>query len=285
MALVAVAAIYGINYVWAKDVMPAYLGASGFILIRVTGASMLFVWLISQFKVKIPRRSDVPLIALSGLLGVAGNQLLFFKGLSLTSPVNASIIMTMAPLVILVLSRFINKEGLSPVRILGFVLALVASVLLILSGKNLSTIESHPIGDLLVLANATSYATYLVVVRPLMAKYPPSQLIFWIFLAGWVFVLPFGLSQIGDVVWSAIPIDAYLKIGFVVVFTTFIAYLFNIYAIKVVGSSITGLYIYLQPVLASFFAVLTGAESPHWIQVILGIGVVLGVFIATRKGK
>lgn len=100
-ALLTVALIYGANYLIAKGLMPALIGPSGFIVLRATGAAALF-WVVYAFRFERIRRDDLLRLALCGLFGVASNQLMFFNGLSLTSPVNASIIMTSNPILVLV---------------------------------------------------------------------------------------------------------------------------------------------------------------------------------------
>ena len=283
LALLCVAAIYSINYIWAKDVMPAYVQSSGFILLRVLGASLLFFILHLTRGFSWPDKGDVGRIFLCGMLGVAGNQLFFFKGLSMTSPVNSSIIMTISPLLVVVLGALLHKDTISVQRWIGLAIAGSAALALIIIGSELSSIQSHPLGDFFILLNASFYATYLVVVQPLMKKYPPIKVIQWVFLAGLCVVLPIGFNQVLEIEWAELPSGILLRMSFVIVFTTFIAYLFNIYAISKVGSAVTGMYIYLQPFLASVFAALSGMEIPSLFQILMGVLVILGVFIGSRN--
>lgn len=284
-ALLCVAAIYSINYIWAKDVMPAYVQSSGFILLRVLGASILFFILNLSKGFSWPARSDIGRIFLCGMLGVAGNQLFFFKGLSMTSPVNSSIIMTISPLLVVVLGALLHKEKISVNRWIGLAIAGTAALLLIVGGSTLSSIQSHPLGDFFILLNASFYAAYLVVVQPLMKKYPPIKVIQWVFMAGLCVVIPVGFHQVMEIEWTQLPSGILLRMAFVIVFTTFIAYLFNIYAISKVGSAITGMYIYLQPFLASVFAALSGMEIPSAFQLFMGGLVILGVFIGSTTAS
>ena len=130
-----VSIIYGVTFTIAKDVMPAYIDAFGFIFLRVGGSVLLF-WLTWLFmpKEKIAL-GDFPRIITAAFFGVAFNMLTFFKGLSLTSPISAAVIMVSTPMIVLVLSAIIMKERLKKRKVFGIVLGLFGTALLILYGK------------------------------------------------------------------------------------------------------------------------------------------------------
>ena len=282
-ALAAVAAIYGLNFTLAKDVMPEYIGPFGFILIRATGAVVLF-WMVSAGRKREPlQRKDLPLFALCGLLGVAANQLLFFKGLELTGPINGSLLMTITPLLALVLAALYGNEPLSPAKIAGLALAGSGALLLIGSGIGQAHRNSNPLGDTLILINAASYAAYMVAVKPLMQRYSPRTVTQWVFIFGWFMVLPFGWSQFNAIQWSQMPPGIYARVAYVVVFTTFFAYLLNSYGISKLGSGISSLYVYLQPLFATAFALLLGSDQTRWVQLISALLIGLGVLVAGNK--
>jgi len=282
-ALAAVAAIYGLNFTLAKEVMPEYIGPFGFILIRATGAVVLF-WLASAGRKREPlQKRDLPLFALCGLLGVAANQLLFFKGLELTGPINGSLLMTITPLLALVLAALFGNEPLSSAKIAGLALAGGGALLLIGSGLVRGNHNSNPLGDALILINAASYAAYMVAVKPLMQRYSPRTVTQWVFVFGWFMVLPFGWGEFSAIAWSQMLWDIYARVAYVVVFTTFFAYLLNSYGISQLGSGISSLYVYLQPLFATGFALLLGSDQPRWVQLISALLVGLGVLVAGNR--
>ena len=258
-----VAVIYGLNYNIAKDVMQGYVGPSGFILIRAVGAVILF-WSLALFtsKEKIEKKHFLRLAA-SGLFGVALNQLCFFNGLSLTTPISASVIMTVNPIMVLILSAIALKVPLTWPRIVGIALGMSGALFLITRGGNLSSLfnSDAALGNLLVLLNAASYAAYLVTVKPLMSKYKSITVVKWVFLFGMLYVIPFGFSQFMAIDWVAMPSLIYWEIAFVIVFTTFLAYLLNIYALKIVTSTTVSSYIYLQPLVATLSALFLGMDT------------------------
>ncbi len=261
ISLLLVNIIYGANYTIAKGIMPDIVKPSGFIMIRVLGATSLF-WLVQRAFKEIPQRKDMHKFAIAGLFGVASNQLLFFNGLNLTSPLNAAIIMTTAPILVLLISFFFGIERLSVKRISGMVLGLIGSMLLIRNSIGDQSLVTSWEGDLMIFFNALSYSIYLVYVRPLMKKYKPITVITWVFTFGLIFVLPFGWHQMMEVQWSVIGRKEWLSIGFVVLFTTFLTYLLNVFALKTVRSSVASIYIYLQPIIALMFSFIF-----YWYQV------------------
>ncbi|MDG2426674.1 MAG: DMT family transporter [Flavobacteriales bacterium] len=297
-ALVVVSLIYGANYIIAKGLMPDRIGPSGFITLRVTGAGLLF-WLLMAARrpsAHNPRprisRSDYPRLALCGLTGVAINQLMFFNGLSLTSPVNASLIMTINPIWVLLASFVMLGSPITRLKALGIALGAAGAIgLLLNSAAAGSSPHAHPLGDAMVLVNALSYGVYLVAVRPLMSKYSPLTVIAWVFLFGWLFSTPFGAHQVTQIRWSAFALEHWGALAFVVVATTFLAYLLNIFAIKYVQPTVVAAYIYLQPLLAVAFSwLLSRGGGPNYLD---GVGAVelafggmicIGVFLVSRVG-
>jgi len=244
--------IYGANYVIAKGLMPGVIGPSGFILLRVAGACALF-WLVFSLSWQKVAWNDLGRMALCAVFGVAVNQLFFFNGLNLTSPINASVIMTSTPIIVLIMASIILGERITWMRSVGVLIGAIGAIALILSTKSGASTATE-VGDLFILINATSYSLYLVTVKPLMMKYRPLTVITWVFTFGLLFVTPFGIGQFTAVEWSGLSTPDMLSMAFVVLATTFLAYLLNVFALKIVSPTISSSYIYLQPILAGSFA-------------------------------
>jgi len=286
IALFTVNLIYGINYTFAKDVMGGgHLRPFGFILTRIIGAVALFWILGAAFKQDKIERKDMFLLALCGLFGVAVNQLLFFKGLDLTTPINAAIIMTINPVLVLILSAILLKEAINIVKIIGVLCGLFGAFLLITQGDlaNISIMDSSTsLGNLFVLINATSYALYLIIAKPLMNKYNPLTVIKWVFTFGFIYVIPFGWPEFQSAEWGSFGIDIWWRIAFVVIGTTFLAYLLNIFALKELPPSIVSTYIYLQPLLAGIFAILLGSDRINGLMIGSGLLIFIGVYLVSN---
>ena len=285
IALIFANLIYAINFTLAKDIMPEYIMPSGFILLRVSSAVFLFSIVYFLFIREKIKKKDLVKLAVCGLFGVAVNQLFFFEGLNLTSPINASIIMTTNPIIVLVISFVFLKDKITGYKLFGVLLGIFGAWNLILNSNNMSFSSGSGLGDIFVLINATSYGLYLVLVKPLMSKYNPITILFIVFSFGLIFVFPFGYNELSLVNWTEIPNNIWFEIGFVVLFTTFFAYLLNAFALKNVSPNTVSIYIYLQPVLASFFAIYWGADELKEDKIIAALFIFAGVYLVSKESE
>ena len=282
-ALAFVGLIYGANYVIAKGVMPTYLSANAFIMIRASSATLLF-WLFHYFtsKEKVQHKRDYWLFARCAIFGVMANQLIFFNGLNLGSPVNASIIMTLNPVIVLLLSYWFLKERITKQKVVGILIGALG-VLLLIFNKEVSLDNSSFLGDVFIFLNATFYAIYLILVRPLMQRYEAITVIKWVFLFGTLMIIPFGLYPLTETDFYIFTPSVWGAVAYVIVGTTFLAYLLNAMALKFVSSTTVGYYIYLQPVFATFITVALGIETFQWEKVIFALMIFFGVYLVSRK--
>ena len=283
IAATLVSIIYGVTFTIAKDVMPKYIDAFGFILLRVGGSGILF-WLISFFvpKEKVSKE-DFPRIFAAAFFGVAFNMLTFFKGLSYTSPIMGAVLMVTTPMIVLVLSAFIMKERMENRKVLGIILGLAGTVTLILYGKSLVNATNASLGNLLVFVNAVSYGFYLIIVKKLMDKYNAFSFVKWIYTFGFLMVLPFGWSEFQAVDFVHLPMDIFWKIGFVVVFSTFLTYLLNLISMRELKPTTVAVFIYLQPLFATIFAVSLGKDDLSLVKLISAVLIFVGVYLVTQK--
>lgn len=292
LALIAatfVSIIYGVTFTIAKDVMPKYIDAYGFILLRAGGSMLLFwaVWLFMKlshktFSEKIAVQ-DFPRIIAAAFFGVAFNMLTFFKGLSLTSPISAAVIMVSTPMIVLVLSALIIKERMRKRMVFGLILGLIGTAFLILYGKSIGSATNAGLGNFLVLVNAVSYGFYLIIVKKLMDKYNAFTFVKWIYLFGFIMVLPFGWSQFDAVNWTLVPIAICWKIAFVVVISTFLTYLLNLLSMKELKPTTVAVFIYLQPLFATVFAISLGKDELSLVKIGSAALIFIGVYLVTMK--
>lgn len=281
--LFIVGALYAGNYIIAKEVMPEHVGPFGLIVIRVIIASIIF-WIIQAIwvKEKVENKKDYLLLFRASAFGVIINQLLFFKGLSLTSPINASLIMTATPILVLITSAIILKERITNVKLMGVLLGFSGAILLI-GNSGFSFSGDTFKGDLLVFVNASSYGIYLVLVKPLMAKYHPLTVVKWIFTMAIPFVALIGFSDLQIVEWSKMSWEIYFSIAYIVIGVTVLAYLMNAWSLRYVNASMVGIYIYLQPLLASFLAVILGKDEMTLSKIVFALLIFSGVYLVSIK--
>jgi len=283
LALFTVALLYGANYSIAKIAMPEYVGPFGFIVIRVAVSGIVF-WVYHHLvvKEKVTSKADMMRLALCGVFGVAANQLAFFKGLSLTTPINASIIMTVNPIIVVTLAYFTKQEKITLKKIAGILIAGV-SVYFFLTKDGSSFNDDHFLGDFLILINASSYGIYLILAKPLLVKYNPMTVVKWMFLFGGIIVIPFGWSEVMAIEWSMLPLNIWIIIGYVVIGVTVLAYFLNAWGLQYVNSSVISIYIYLQPILATSVATLLGSDSLTWLDAGYATLIMSGVYLVSRK--
>ncbi len=285
IALMVVTLMYSANYSIAKFALPEYLKPFGFIIVRIFFAGLLF-WLFSlkDSREPIKDKKDFGLILLCAFFGVAQNQLLFFKGLSLTSPINASVIMTTSPVIVMLTAYLMGRERLTAFKIIGVLIAATGAYLL-LTKDGVSLTEGNFLGDLFILLNGASYAVYLVLVKPLMLKYRPVTVIKWMFLFGAIMAFPFGFEQLQEVQWSSLPLSAWLSVVYVIVGATFTVYLLNVWALQFVNSSVVGIYIYIQPIFAALIAMTLRGDVLELETVFYSLLIMSGVYLVSfRRG-
>ncbi|MCZ8089354.1 EamA family transporter [Flavobacterium sp.] len=283
LAATLVSIIYGVTFTIAKDVMPKYVEPFGFILMRV-GGSMLLFWIITPFfTTEKIEKQDFPRIIAAAFFGVALNMLTFFKGLSYTSPIMGAVLMVTTPMIVLVLSALLMKERMQNRKIFGLILGLIGTVFLILYGKSVINASNATLGNILVFINAVSYGFYLIIVKKLMDKYNAFTFVKWIYTFGFLMVLPFGWSEFQAVDFTNIPMDIFWKIGFVVVFSTFLTYLLNLVSMRELKPTTVAVFIYLQPLFATIFAVSLGKDDVTWVKIISAVLIFTGVYLVTQK--
>lgn len=281
LAIIGANLIYGINYSVAKGVMIDSILPSALTMTRIIGAVILF-WLFGSLseREKIQREDRVRLV-IAAFFGVGLNQYLFLQGLSRTIPVDASIIMTLNPVLVLVVAYFLIRSAITLRKILGIVLGASGAAILILYSGRVELGTAYMTGNIMILINAFSYAMYLVIVKPLMLKYHSFTVLKWVFLCGMIMLLPLTVPGVMRTEWMQMDTQAVLAILYVVVGTTFLTYLLNIYALRTVRPITVSIYIYSQPLIAALISVLAGRDSLTVYKVLAALLVFLGVYFVS----
>jgi len=285
-SLFLTALLYGGSYTIAKELMPLWIAPFGFILLRVWIATAFF-WLVDPIVRKqkeVPTKRDLGLLAICAFFGVAGNMLLFFKGLSISSPINASVIMVTSPIFILVVAAFYKAEKIGWRKLLGIGLGTAGAILLIIgTPHHAATMPANSSwGNFMILINAILFATYLVLVRPLMARYSTFTVVKWVFLFGSILVLPFGFQEALAVRWTDFGLVQWSAFAYIIIGISIVAYWLNAWALKFVNSSVVGTYIYLQPVLATLIAMIWGRDVLMLEQVVFAFMIFAGVYLVSE---
>lgn len=285
LALLGANVIYGLNYVIAKGIMPDYMMPKAIIFLRVSVTVIVFWILHFIFPKEKVEKKDLFKLAICAVLGVVINQLLFFEGLNLSTPINASIIITVIPVLILIFSHYILKEKITTIKVIGIMLGAAGAILVILSAGSGDFRSATMLGNFLIFINAVSWSLYLVLIKPLMEKYESITIMKWTFFFGLIIISPFTFASFTASEFSNFPLHIWLSISFVVLAATIIAYFLNNYSLKTVSASVNGIYIYIQPLIASLVAILFGKDHLTAIKTIAAILIMSGVYFVTRRQK
>ncbi len=258
----------------------------GLNVVRV-GVSVVLLWILYLLKpvnVRIEKQDRGRMI-LCALSGIAINQLLFLKGLSLTYSIHAALLMLTTPILIVFIAAWVLRERLSILKIIGLALGISGALVLILAKDNSGNGGNIIWGDVLIIINAISYTIYFILVKPLMLKYNPVVVIRWIFTFGLLMILPFGWTEFIQIPWQQYELIDFTSM-FLIVFTgTFLAYLFNVYGIKILGAATAGSYIYTQPVFAALIAMIFLKEELALYKIAAAVLIFTGVYLANKQIK
>lgn len=276
------AIVYGISFTVAKDLMPNYVQPFALIFLRVIGAAILF-WIFALFikKEKIDK-SDFGRMFLGAMFGTAFNLLCFYKGLNMTTPITASAIGVMTPIMVLIFSAWILKEKLYKKKILGIFIGLLGAFILITYKQDLAQAENAMLGNFFVFLNAAFYGLYIVITKSLLIKYHPITVMKWMYLLGVFLVLPFAFQELKVIEWNIFPTHMYYRLGFIVVFTTFLNYLFNLFALSKLRPTTVVVFVYLHPVIASMYALYVGSDELSMEKIVSTLLIFVGVYLVTK---
>lgn len=285
-SMLGATSLFGVNYWIAKGLMPNHLLPMQIIFLRVLG-TFIIAWII-QMSVKELRvlkidRADYPRLILSSLSGVAINQMMFFTGLNLTTPVDAAIINSANPILVLVFAAWILKERIGISQLGGIVLGATGALMLILLGNPLSLKGGNLTGDLFIMVNIAVWSLYLVISKPLMMKYNPIVMMRWMFGIGLIAVFPFSIRQALEINFSSFDSYTWFAILYIIIGTTFLAYFFITYSLKRLSSSVVAYYTYIQPILVAVIGIAVFAERISWVKIVSGLLVFAGIYFVTRK--
>lgn len=278
---------FGTAVVAVKHITPSLMPPLAVNVLRV-GIALALFWLLYFLSTSNTdagiKKKDLKLFLICALSGVALNQILFIKGAALTSAIHTSLLSLSTPIAITVIAAFLINEKITINKIGGLILGISGAAILIFL-KNNADKDSNTLGDVFVILNAVSYAFYLVLVKPLMETYKPLQVIRWVFTFGAGFIIPIGFADFMKINWAGFSWHHWLALAFVVIGATFLSYMFIVYGISKLGSSVTGTYIYTQPVFASITSMILFGEQLTLVKVISALLIFGGVFLVNLRRR
>ena len=284
VALFAVQLFFGSAPVLGKAALQTFpsFAIVGF---RVGGAALAFYFL-QRFRgsLQLDKKIHYLYFAVFSCFGVIFNQLLFFKGLSLTTATNTSLLAVMIPVFAFLISALIGNDKITWQKTLGIIIA-ACGVVYLINPMNASFSSETTQGDILIVLNSFSYAIYVAVSKKLISHYGALKSIAWLFLFGSIVNVPVGLLSLAAVDLSEVSLAAWLAVAAIVLFPTILAYYWNTWALARVEPSVVAVYIYLQPLIGTFLAIFVLGEA--WKpRIFLAMALIFtGVYLVTRKRK
>lgn len=285
LALTITSILFGVNYAVAKGLMPVFVSPRQLMVFRLAG-TLVVLWPLYLFKgSQKVNPSDRLRMILSGLTGIAINQVLFFEGLSRTSPIDTSIIHTLSPMMVMFFAVLLIGERLTWRKAAGMITGALGALWLIILAGISGKAEGTFTGNLLILLNITSYSLYLVVVKPLMTRYSALTVMTYTFSWGSLFVVPYVIQDIPLLTFSHFTINAWLALFYVVFLTTLTAFSLTAWALRHVSATAAGYFIYMQPVIASIVAWIAYDETLTLKKAGAALLVFAGVFLVIYQPR
>ncbi|HEY6186851.1 MAG TPA: DMT family transporter [Pyrinomonadaceae bacterium] len=260
-ALITVQLLFGSWPIVAKIALRA-LPSTGLVAFRVSGATLAFV-ILQRVLGRSPaiRRKDYARLALYSLLGVVLNQLLFVKGLSLTSSVvNATLLSTTIPVFTLLVSMTLGYDRLSFRKAFGIILA-ACGVIYLIDPMRADFSNSNTVGNILLVANSLFYGAYIAISKDMLKRYGALTMLTWVFVFGSILTVPLGFYSLSGASLETAGAGVWLAVVYIILAPTVGAYYLNAWALARVPPSTVAVYIYLQPLIAFALAPLILGES------------------------
>jgi drug/metabolite transporter (DMT)-like permease len=276
---------FGTSVIAVKQISPVLIPAIALTAIRVGVVCFLFWFMYLLHPIKTGfKKNDYWRLLFCGIAGITLNQTFSIKGMSLTSPIHASLLVLTTPITISLLAAWFLKEKWNVFKFFGLFLGIAGGAVLVLS-RDLSahSSEEQNMGDLFVILGAISYSSYIILVKPLMANFSAIHILQWVFLFGACISVPIGWTAVKSIQWHLFSVTNWVCLIYVVIGATFLAYQLMNFGIKKLGASITGSFIYTQPFFATIASVLIFEEQINFSKMLAAVMIIAGVFLTNFK--
>jgi len=262
---VLVAVIYGLNYVFIKDLLDQVPTTRAWVFIRIATATLLILPIVWLARRPLPPRDTWWWLLLAAILGVVCNQVLFAEGLQRTTPGHSAVINSAIPVLTLCFAVLAHQEQFTIRKVAAIGVALSGVFILLAERLTVAgpSLQGSLVGDLLTLGNATSFSIFLVLMRKLGRRVDPLMTTAVCFLFGTVIIGAYGAPALDAANVQALLSPTVLPLAlFGILACTVLVYFLNNWALHHTHSSQVALYIYLQPVVATGLSMHLGWDDP-----------------------
>ena len=280
-------AIFGFNIIVCKDLTNGGLiPPLGIFTLRSVFAGSLF-WLVSLFQPKETiKKKDYIRIFAASMLGFMTCQVTFLVGIPHITPMDCSILTAMAPVYTMITAAIVIKEPITLKKSIGVAVSLAGVIYLIINRVSISegAAESTPFGIFMIILNVLSFAMYLGIFKPLIAKYSVVTFMKWIFLFSACVSIPFSIKGLVNVDWTGIPKIQYAELAYLIICATFITYYLIPIAQKRIRPTLVSMYTYVQPIIAIAISIAIGMDTLTW-QKLLATALVFGGVVIVNQSR
>lgn len=282
LALLTANIVFGLNTPITRTIIPEPLDPFVMTFLRMIGAAVLF-WIASLFvkKETVPKK-DILLFFFAAVFAIVLNQGSFIFGLSKTSPIDASLVITLLPIVTMLLAALVLKEPITWKKAIGVLMGASGALILILSASQAGG-KGNFIGNIFILFSVLSFGLYLTLFKGLITRYSPITAMKWMFLFATILTYPLSHKTLAETNFMSFDTSVYLRIGYVVILATFFTYMLIPIGQKTLRPTTVSMYNYLQPIVSSLVAVIIGMDSFGWDKILSTVLVFSGVYIVTQS--
>lgn len=281
LGLVLESSLYAGSYIVAQFVVPAPVPPLELTLLRAGFAGILFtLFHLSFVREKVSMR-DLGLLALCALMGITVSNICFFNGIALTSPLNGALITLSAPLFLVIFSIIAQGE-IELKKLIGIMVGAMGGALLVLGDSGSVDAAPNPIlGNLLIGGSAGAFAIYLTLIKPLLMRYKAITVLRWLFTFGTIYLLPFLAADIISLPWNDFSMQTWGALFFILVCITFITFLLNTFAMRVLNPSVVSTYIYTTPLITAAIGAVSQQGQFSIFLVISGVLILTGGYLVS----
>lgn len=276
--------IYSFNTDFMKILIPNEIGSFGLVLARCL-AMTIFFWGASLFtkeKNKLTLR-DIFVISVGGLLGTALNLIFYVKGVELTGPIDATVIRTLQPIMVITISAVLYHSKVSKFKIFGIILGVVGTIYTSIT-PHVKGVDDSFLGNIFVVFACLSSAIYIIVIKPYVSKYNPITIIKIMSLVSFIIVFPIGYKELIEApIFHGEPdFKALSMLSYTLLISSVVAYYLTITALRYITPIVQSSYIYVLPIAETCVSILLKVQYPTWHDPV-GFLLILGGFLLINK--
>lgn len=277
------------TFFWASNIVAGKfalmsLSALALAQLRMLAAAILYIVAYIIWRGLPPLRlpkGHWRLLVLMALSGITANQILYIGGLNHTSVAHAGLIQAVGPIAVLLLAAAMGRESLSAAKILGMIISFLGVALLIIE-KPAHGSAAHWSGDVLLILACIVFAYYTILAKQVADQYDALTLNVYVFALGALFLIPICGISVVHVHWTQVGLDAWLGLGYMALFGSFIAYFIYAFALEELSASNVAAFAYLQPVMAAALGLWLLHEKISPSAIVGGLLILAGLYLTER---